>query len=324
MITSFILIIIIGFLVYNLFFSHHYKEIKVALVNGEPIYKKEIDQLYDLNLRAGIYVSKYELLKQKINETLLLQEAKKRNIKVKKEEIDNYIENLVNYYAAFYGSNFSIQYILDSLGITYDEFVDNLKKQMLISKLLNNYIFSNITVDNESIDRFITENNLTNVNESTRELIKLNLIAYKKKELFDQFMKKIYDTAEIKILYDFNISQNSKVENKVELKKSKELRNESENLESNKVKECIKNKLDKEYDIIVVCENCSKFYELKSKYNNIYLLNITSEKGISIINECLKEVYKHYLPEVICLNNLSSFYKITDNLNETLNFINNC
>lgn len=118
----------------------------IAIVNGEPISKVEFERLYanvenyyarmvgvptdDPKFQEMMAKVRGQLLESMINEKLLLQEARKRNITVSREDVDAHI-NMVK---QKYGEDAFIN-ALTQQGITEEEYRKELTKQMLVNKL---------------------------------------------------------------------------------------------------------------------------------------------------------------------------------------------
>ena len=102
----------------------------IAKVNNDPIYAKDLDQIYTQAQQQGLPVTKEQLLEQLIAKQVLLQEAKKQKFTVTDDDIDKYKKNLESLIGQPIGP------LLEKMGMTLEEFNKQTKDQLLITKLV--------------------------------------------------------------------------------------------------------------------------------------------------------------------------------------------
>ncbi|MGM5482445.1 MAG: peptidylprolyl isomerase [Nanobdellota archaeon] len=131
----------------------------VASVNDENIYSDEIEK------RLGYYQAQYGpsftedmVINQTINEVLLLQEAKKDNIKANQGEIDKAVNDWLSQLREQV-SDEQLDALLQKNNLTMEEYVDDLRdsirRQIIMQKVLNETVISKLD----------TGTNITNVTE---------------------------------------------------------------------------------------------------------------------------------------------------------------
>jgi len=132
-----------------------------AIVNNEAITCYDILQdtkniLMQLRQSGSTFLPSTATLSQRsldgrIVKILQLQEARKLGLKVSQEELDNAIEKL----AARSGIVPSqLKDALEQQGMDYAQFMDNLKDQLLVSKLINVAVRSKLQISEESIQEY--------------------------------------------------------------------------------------------------------------------------------------------------------------------------
>lgn len=115
-----------------------------ATVNGQPIYRLSI--VSELEKQGG-----KQALDGIISETLIFQEARKKNVSVSEDEIAAEIKKIED--------NLSKQgQSLDQLLITQGLGRDSLKKRITIQKLVEKLIGKDIAVSDKEVDEYIEKN----------------------------------------------------------------------------------------------------------------------------------------------------------------------
>ena len=121
----------------------------VATVNGKDITSAQLEEQYNLFFFLAGYpesykqfITKESFVENLINEELLLQEASKKRISVLDKEVDNALEELMSRSGISKGE-FEIS--LNNAGFRMKDLYDYYKKQMVISRLLNE-TFSTIEI----------------------------------------------------------------------------------------------------------------------------------------------------------------------------------
>jgi len=132
-------LIILGFFLKGLFV--------VAIVNGQPITRLSIIQ--ELEKRDG-----KQALSALVNQTLILQEAKKKNMNVSKEEIDRLAKQIED---SLKKQGQNLNTALAVQGLTKEDFLIQLRLRTLVEKLLAN----KIKVTDKEVSDYIGKNKET-------------------------------------------------------------------------------------------------------------------------------------------------------------------
>lgn len=127
-----------------------------AMVNKEPIYISDIDTLYDqLPAQLQAQTTKDSLLDQLIDQELLLQAADDQGIVVSQQELDDYIQGLLDYFGLTVEE---LDATLAQQGVSREEFDQNNRDQIRITKLINETVYSKIVVTDEMAEEYYNEN----------------------------------------------------------------------------------------------------------------------------------------------------------------------
>ncbi len=129
----------------------------VAYVKGFPIYEQELDNEYRrvaalLPPSAEASEVKKAVLFNLINEKLLVIEAESQGLKVTEEEIETRINSIIEQYEI---SQEQFYENLEQQGISREESRNRIREQMLISELIEQKDFYNITADEEEVQRYL-------------------------------------------------------------------------------------------------------------------------------------------------------------------------
>jgi len=151
-------VIIIGVIVYmavKFDFSANKEDRVMAVVNGQPIYKSEITERYNL-LKSTLnpLITEENVLNLTITDKLLLQEAAKKGITTSNEEVSNLINEIMSQ------NNINEEELKKDLAlknVSYEFLVGVYKNTLTINKLVDSY-FSNITVSDKEVREFYNEN----------------------------------------------------------------------------------------------------------------------------------------------------------------------
>jgi parvulin-like peptidyl-prolyl isomerase len=114
-----------------------------ALVNNEPITRVEI--LTQLEKRQGA-----DLLESVINQKLILQEARRQNIDVSKEEVSAEISKLEESVKA---QGNDLNTLLASEGLSRADLEEQIKIQKIVEKILA----KDITISDEEVDKYLKD-----------------------------------------------------------------------------------------------------------------------------------------------------------------------
>jgi parvulin-like peptidyl-prolyl isomerase len=127
-----------------------------AAVNQQPIFVTELDKRYTLiPPEYRPYITKDDLLKQMVDEKILLLEASKERIEVSDETVNQYILNL-SIQAQTTMEQFEA--LLLQNGLTMDDAREFYKKSLILNELLQNKVFSEITISDNEVRAYYDEN----------------------------------------------------------------------------------------------------------------------------------------------------------------------
>lgn len=168
-------------------------QLVVAMVNGRPISRLAL--IKKMEKQAG-----KSTLNALITETLILQEAKKQNVVVADEEVDQEIkkleENLVQ-------QGQDLNQLLSLQGSTKDE----LKERMRIQKIVEKIVGQDIKVTDEEMETYL-EQNKESIPEDTdieevKTIVKEQLGQQKLNEKIQSWVKSLNESANIKYFLEF-------------------------------------------------------------------------------------------------------------------------
>jgi len=139
---SLILAIIVVGLMLALFFGKSL--VVAALVNGQPVSRLSI--IHDLEAQSG-----KAALDAVITRMLVFQEAEKKHIEVGETDINNEINRIRTQFKA-QGQN--LDQLLATQGLTNEKFRDEVKVQLLVTKILGNQV----KVTDKELNDFLAKN----------------------------------------------------------------------------------------------------------------------------------------------------------------------
>ncbi len=171
-----------------------------AIVNNEAVTCYQIQQdtntiLMQLRQSGSTFLPSTEALNQRsldarVAKILQVQQARKLGLKVGKKELDNAIEKLASRNSMLPGQ---LKDALKQQGLDYEQFIDDLRDQILISKLINVAVRSKLQVSEESIKEYYRK--YLAVPKSRREIqlgqIFLSLPSEPSPELLDSVRNKV-------------------------------------------------------------------------------------------------------------------------------------
>jgi foldase protein PrsA len=134
------------FIVILLAFFIFRNQIIIASVNGQAITRFTL--ISQLEKQGG-----KQVLDSLITETLILQEAKKQNVQITPEEIEQEIATIEQ---RFTGQGQSFEEILTSQGMTRQTLASQIEVQMLVEKLSS----KDVEVTDQEIDDYVTQNEM--------------------------------------------------------------------------------------------------------------------------------------------------------------------
>jgi hypothetical protein len=159
-----------------------YREHLELKVNGETITAAEIEQQYQrIPEEVKQTITKDDVLKGIINQTLLLQQAEKKGITTTEEEVETYLEEIK---AFNHINNTELEQQITQQGYTIEEYINNLKTYITISKLLDQELnIRNITASDNEVEEYLKQNrefqDILSDNDSELETLVKNSIKRK-------------------------------------------------------------------------------------------------------------------------------------------------
>ena len=162
----------------------------VATVNGEPI--NRLTLINQLEKQTG-----KKVLEGLVTNTLILQEAKKRNITVSNNEIDSEIKNIDDNLKK---RGQSLDQALALQGLT----IDAIKKQVKLNLIMRKLLAGKISVSDKDISDYIDQNKKlipqdANL-EDTKKQVRQQLEQQKLQEKGQELIKSLQDKAKINYL----------------------------------------------------------------------------------------------------------------------------
>ncbi len=186
----------------------------VAVVNNQIItrselaieeegFKKQLDPNSDLSkLKQGELHEK--ILKQLIDEALELQLAQQRGISVAEKELDAAVTDIAK------RNQLSLSKFKDTLqshGMSYANFRDRIRKQMIIVRLQQSAIGDSAQVTDQDVDNFLKDKKAVatvlqeyHVKQLTKKQARALLYERKLKAQADAWLEKLRESAYIKIM----------------------------------------------------------------------------------------------------------------------------
>ena len=126
-----------------------------AMVNGEPLYAQEVESKYErLPPQVKPLIAQEVFLNETINALLLVQEAKRQGISVPDEEISRAMDELESQAP----SQEEFEKLVAQQGFTLDEVRGQLHDQLLVNKLLNQSIMSQLDISDSRIEDYYKAN----------------------------------------------------------------------------------------------------------------------------------------------------------------------
>ena len=175
--------------IFILYFLYRNEIIAIAFINGQPITLSDIVKVYSSP-------DENNFLDRIISEKVIEYEAKKRNIKVMKEEIE---EEVLKIEREALANGNTLAQILEESDQTTKDLEKNIRLRIIIYKILS----ENIELSEEEIDRFVRDNpelyeSLSE--EETRDEVRKLLIDAKIKEEYKTWIREAKASSEIRYL----------------------------------------------------------------------------------------------------------------------------
>lgn len=157
----------------------------IAVVNDEIITQSEFDRYLVLIMLGADQKQepdqaiKRNLLEQLVERTLLLQEAKRLNITVKEEELDQGMQNML----ARNNTTFKeLQGKLEGSGLMMEEVRSAMRAELITSELIGREVHAKVTISDAEMEKYYNENIAPN--EQQGERVRLSQIVLLVKEDF--------------------------------------------------------------------------------------------------------------------------------------------
>lgn len=198
-----IAILAVGFLSQWTFFIQN-KDVSDSVlvsINGAEITQLQLNEQWDaLPIVAQMQITKDQLLKELIQETLLLQEAKKQNIVVSEEEVNQFINLRLSQMGMTYDQ---FEKALAAQGTSPEDMKEIYKKQLTVAKLLDTTINNTLNATTEEIEAYYKKNK-ENFHRDPQVKVRHILIAVDNKTLNESQAQERVDTVLAKLESDNN------------------------------------------------------------------------------------------------------------------------
>jgi thiol-disulfide isomerase/thioredoxin len=176
----------------------------VAIVNGEKITEKEFNSRYEPYKEMGF--SEMDFLNGSlIPYKILLQEAKKQGMTANESEIENFINDVI---LANGVNQEEFEDLLKQQNLTYDEFRQLSKEQIMITKLLDSTLPDIEITEQEARDFYNSNKNKLNITSPFEE-VKENIIEYLEKKEYSDNTNKLVNEIRSNIVVDIFIIDSS-------------------------------------------------------------------------------------------------------------------
>jgi len=173
------------------------KEEIIVTVNGQDITSKSLDGWYKLSILPqyrGI-VSKDEFLQDSlVPQAILVQEAQKENIEVPEDELDSKIGQ---FFISGGLSADDMEKALEEDNLEMDFFRESVRQRLLIEKLLDKNLLSEISVEDSEVDRLYSGAESGESEEQAKEAIRQELLKEKKDKALLTYFKTLIGSSEI-------------------------------------------------------------------------------------------------------------------------------
>jgi foldase protein PrsA len=138
------------------FGSNNNEDKAIAKVNGEEIYQSELDKNWNaIPIQSKVSYTKEMLLENLIEQKLLLQKADELNISLENGEVDSYIQMQL----MMAGMNeTTFDEILKQQGSSLDDLKEIYAEQLLIAKLFEEEITTDLNVTDDEVKTYYDEN----------------------------------------------------------------------------------------------------------------------------------------------------------------------
>lgn len=170
----------------------------IAVVNGEIILHSELDSIVkpivvdNKNKFEGeegkkkLKELKNDILNRMIEEKLIVQEAKEKNIEISKGEIENALKETKNKFT----SESEFEKALKNQGMTLDRLKERVKENLMAQRLMGTEVKSKVLVDDKEIEEFY-KNHKDEFKEPDKIRVSHILVKVKEKDDEEKALKKI-------------------------------------------------------------------------------------------------------------------------------------
>lgn len=181
------LLIPLGIILLAIILYYFKNQFVVAMVNGRPIFRRTL--IKELEKQAG-----KQALESLITRALILQEAKKQNVVISDDEINQEIKQLED---SLVNQGQSLDQILGARGINRSEVREQIKLQKIVEKIAG----EDIDVSDQEVDDYIKENEDLIPEDSDMEEVKANIKQQLKQQKMDEkvqlWIESLRDNAKI-------------------------------------------------------------------------------------------------------------------------------
>lgn len=115
---------------------------------GKPLFQRIAEQVPAANLQAALQQARQSVIQKLIEKKIIQQEAKKKHITVNDDEVNKAIERIL---ARNHTTMKQLKTQLAAMGMTEKQYRENLRSQILSSKLINYEIRSKIIVPEDKV-----------------------------------------------------------------------------------------------------------------------------------------------------------------------------
>ena len=156
---KFLTLVCVFCLVNGVSFAEKVVDKTLAIVNGEPLMSSEFDKILTpmleqyravtpLTEQSDVKINEFknQILEQKIDQMILLQETKKQKIRVEKRELDE----AMNQIKKRFPSNETFQSELKKEGLSLVQFEKRIEEQLMVSKLIEKEMKNKIKQPSEA------------------------------------------------------------------------------------------------------------------------------------------------------------------------------
>ena len=182
----------------------------VAVVNNEVITQKDVDDFLnfarmqlssqikeDKEVEKKIEAMRQDILNRLIEDRLILQEAKRYDIKIDQERINGRLREMKDRY----GSNWRFQELLRRQGITEADLEKRIREQYLMLAIVDDKIKSNISVNPSEVTEFYENNSADFKAPEEREVELVSIKEEKEAKRFFSQLNKGYNFQELAVKY---------------------------------------------------------------------------------------------------------------------------